>query len=95
MPEPQEVTSLDDVMQKIIQRVHEAGAACKSKVLPGTRPKIMLPLQEANALLKAAVEVLDRSGMGKKLGFIKTQNGIQPVVPNDSKGESEPVKEEP
>lgn len=84
---PEDVTSLDDVVQEIIKHLHQAGQACKNHVLPGSRPKVMLPLQRANTLLKAVAEVLERSEMGKKLGFVKTKDGIQPV-------ETSPVKDE-
>ena len=56
----------------------------KQKVLPGTRAKLILPLQEANTLLKSVIEVIERSGMGKKLGFMKTSRGMQPITDLDN-----------
>lgn len=80
---PEDVTYLDDVMALLKVKLNEAGMAAQTKVLPGARAKVMAPLREANVLLGSATEVLMRSGMGKKLGFVKNQSGIQPVMGTD------------
>lgn len=64
------------IIQDKLQQAHRATA----KVLPGRRGKIYVPLQEASTLLKSVEEVMERSGMDKRLGFVKTPQGVQPVV---------------
>ncbi len=81
---PDNVTHLDEVVEKIQEKLREAASVCTKKVLPGTRGKIMLPLQEANTLMKGVEQVLKESGMGQKLGFVPTKKGIQPVVSKES-----------
>lgn len=80
MDDDKEVTYLDDVLQSIRGKLQEAATFTTTKILPGQRGKLYPTLEEANALLGSVIEVMDRSGMGKKLGFIKTANGIQPVT---------------
>jgi len=79
MTKPEDVTYLEEVVAKVQAKIDEAGHVTLRKVLPGTRAKVLLPLREAQTLLKAVTEVLDRSGMGKRLGFVKTPDGIQLV----------------
>ncbi len=74
-----DVTYLGEVIEKAQYKI--GTALTKSlKLLPGTRAKIVMPLQEAAALLKSVEEVLKRSGMDKRLGFMQSASGIQPVV---------------
>ncbi len=82
MSEPEdhgEVTYLSEVIAKIDSRIRRAGEAAL-KTLPGRRRKLIPPLEEAATLLKSVAEVLERSGMGDRLGFIKVDNGIKPVM---------------
>jgi len=79
-PNEADVTYLGDVVTMIKEKLDTAVIATRTKVLPGARTPVIIPLMEANALLASVSEVLERSGMGKRLGFIKQQNGIQPVM---------------
>ena len=85
-PDAKDVTYLGEVLEKIQLKLNEAGNATMKKVLPGARRKVMKPLQEAKILLTSVEKVVKTSGMDKKLGFIATPDGIQPI-------ESKPVKE--
>jgi hypothetical protein len=78
--EGQTVVYLNEVVAKLQDRLSVASAAVQQKVLPGARRHVMAPLMEADAMLASIIEVLDRSGMGKRLGFILRQDGIQPVI---------------
>jgi len=78
--DPKTVTFLWEVVKKLDESLKRAATATQRNALPGARGKIMKPLTDANLLLKGISEVLERSGMDKKLGFIKTANGIQPVI---------------
>ena len=86
-----DVTYLDDVVATIKEKLNAAGSATQTKVLPGARRKVMAPLMEANALLGSVAEVLQRSGMGKRLGFVKHAEGIQPVMGTDAEKTAEPA----
>ena len=88
--EGKNVTYIGEVVQKLQAKLHDAADAAM-KVLPGKRGNIMVPLTDANALLKSIEEVLERSGMDKRLGFVLEDTGIKPVIlkaelPDDNEG---------
>ena len=69
--EGKEVVYVKDVIVIIQDKLRQASRAAQ-KVLPGRRAGINLPLDEASTLLKSVEEVMERSGMDKKLGFVRS-----------------------
>ncbi len=78
-PKPEDVIYLGEVLENIQLKLKEAGAVTLKKVLPGARAKVLKPLTEARVMLTAVEKVMRTSGMDKRLGFVKTPNGMQPV----------------
>jgi hypothetical protein len=78
-PNPGDATSIGAVMEEIQGKIKTAADVANKRALPGVRWKIVKHLEEANALLNTAMEVLRRSGYDKKLGLVKTPDGIVPV----------------
>lgn len=74
-----EVVYVKDVLAIIQDKIRQASQATAKKVLPGARGKINMPLEEASTLLRSVEEVMERSGMDKRLGFVKVETGVQPV----------------
>lgn len=85
-----EVVYVKDVIAIIQDKLRRASAATQ-KVLPGRRGKINIPLNEASTLLKSIEEVMERSGMDKKLGFVQSPHGVQPVVAPREEEDGDPA----
>lgn len=80
-PNPdRDVTYLGEVVEKIQMRLRTVADVAMTRVLPGARGKLIIPLNEVDALLKSVAEVLERSGMDVRLGFVRVEKGIEPVI---------------
>ena len=65
----------------------------ENNLVAGSRGRIVMPLQEAATLVKSVSELAERSGMDKRLGFVKTRTGIQPVIDMPKTEDEGAVKE--
>jgi hypothetical protein len=78
--DPKDVLYIGDALSRLKSKLDETAAFVQTKVLPGPRGTVMRLLSESNALLKGIQELIERSGMGKRLGFVSDAKGIHPVV---------------
>lgn len=78
-PDPGDITSLSKVLDEISEKIKTAAFEANKRALPGARWHITKHLEEANALLNTVKEIMQRSGLDKKLGLVKTPDGVLPV----------------
>jgi len=52
----------------------------KRKVLPQQRGRFVMRLREVNTLVEQMRELLERSGMIHRIGFVREGESVQPVM---------------
>ena len=82
MAEKDEVTYIDAALDRLQEHVRAVQILVKRKVLPGGRYAFTAELDSANTLIEQMRELLRRSGMDRRLGFVPEGGGVQPVLVN-------------
>jgi hypothetical protein len=83
---PDNVQYLDVTIQRVQDSLVELQGLVQAKVLPQSRYAFTKRIQAAHTLLEQTQELLDRSGMGKRLGFVPTDQGTQCVMMHRPEG---------
>ena len=78
--DPKEVLYFGTALERLASKVDDAANMAYTKALPGSRRFILRPLDDAKALIQGLQELTERAGLSKRLGFVVTASGIQPVV---------------
>lgn len=71
--------TLQRSLESLHDRIAEAGSLTRKKVLPGARGPIMRALADADQIISAVRVLVQRAGVGERLGFVRTKDGLQPA----------------
>lgn len=91
MNDPKDVTYIDATLDRLHEHVRATQRLVKSRVLPGSRYHFTRELEQADTLVAQIKELLERSGMSRRLGFVNADGAVQPVMvgpvnPHDATG---------
>ena len=75
-----DVTYLDDVLKDLLERLVKLQLDVRKRVLPAKRAPMTLQLREAYTQVEQIRELVNRAKLGKRLGFVKENGTIQPVM---------------
>jgi hypothetical protein len=73
---------IDEVMAELQGRVETLQRLVQKTVLPGARYRLTRELIAANTTIEQVQELLRRSGMARRLGFVTENGDVQPVMVN-------------
>lgn len=80
MADLENVVFVDDTVKKVQALLIEVQKLVKSQVLPKSRYPITKRLIEAAVMTEQVLELLNRSGMSRRLGFRQQDGVTQPVM---------------
>lgn len=82
MTTPENVTFINTVIEELQEHLASLHKLVQKRVLPNSRGQLVRKLDEANTLCQQLHELLQRSGMDRRLGFLRNDSSasVQPVM---------------
>jgi len=81
--EGKDIIYVEDVLSTLRAHIVSVQNLVVRKVLPGARRDFTQELGAAYHRVEQLRELMSRSGMGKRLGFVQESGAIQPVIANE------------
>ena len=77
---PDNFRDIGEALEQLQQHLVTLDGLIKRKVLPNQRYRLFKEVQDANTLAEQMRELLKRSGMIHRLGFVQQGKEVQPVM---------------
>ena len=74
------VTYVGEVLDQLTKLIEQLQVQVQKRVLPLNRAPLTLRLRDAHTKVQQIRELLDRSHMSDRLGFVQENGRVQPVV---------------
>lgn len=82
---PSNVTYVDDALAKLLDTLAQLQLLVHKRVISSSRGALTMRIQDAVTQTEQVRELLTRAKLGNRLGFIRQNGGIQPVMAASSK----------
>lgn len=80
MTTPENVTFVNAVIEELQGHLATLHKLVQKRVLPNSRYPLIRELDAVNTLCEQVKELLQRSGMDRRLGFLREGETVQPVM---------------